>query len=354
MTIVLEQPAVGGVLDAHWHARSLADLFPAFFETLGTIASGMLPLLDGLQIAINVAAVAQQVATLLPEIPNAAELALNAAINVAIELLIDQIENLRNAGQSLILLPPTPGGYRGTARLIRQALLNFADAQRPDFEPIATVAGWGIIAAADLATIQAIIDAFRKLFAASDRLAAQSGIVLAVPTKFLDPFAANKVAGRAAPIDTPPWMRARIVDLIPGADDAFDRLVGALRSLKSPLPTLPIIDYLEFLNRIIARIRAILELVAAIVALLQALFVDIPVRIIQFDAQFGTTQDIADSLTAWFNPSQPILADVPDNLFTCGVFAVIGSAEPFTVETQIDLLRSLFLPTPSATPPGGP
>jgi hypothetical protein len=337
--------ALGGTLEATWFETSLADMFPDTVAAIGAVAEGMTPLLDALQVALNLVAGAQQAAVILPEIPNAALLVLDAAIAAAIQIVIDQVENLRNAGHALILLPVTPGGYKGAARTIRSALLNTRDNQRPSFTPGATVAGWGVIAAADVGTIQKIVDAFQALFLASDKLAAQSNVVKAtISLNFPDPFAAQKVAGRPAPQNTPQWLRVRIVDLIPGADDAFDNLIGALKSLRPPPITLPILDYLDFLNRIIARIKAVLLLVTAFVVLLRALFVDIPVKIIEFDAQFGSTQDIADSIPAWFNTSQPILSDVPDDLHTCGIFAVIGSEDPFTPGLQMDLLRTLILP----------
>lgn len=352
MAAITEAKAVGGTLEATWFETSLSKLVPKFFtEILGPTAEGLTAALEGLRAAIVLVTGAQAISQVLLEAPDVALTILGTAIDVAILAVESQIENIRNTGHSMIILPVTPGGYKGASRIVRSALLNTRDNQRPIFLPGATVAGWGIIAAADIGTINKLLAAIQALFLASDGLAAQSNTVrTTLSLNFPDPFAAQKIVGRPAPQNTPQWLRVRIVDLIPGADDAFDHLIGALRSLLVPIPpfTFPFVDYLEFVNRIINRILAILLVVTHIVALLQALFVDIPVKIIEFDAQFGSTQDIADSIPAWFSTSQPILADVPDDLYTCGIFAVIGSEDPFSPGAQMDLLRTLILPTPSA------
>lgn len=348
MPVPSQADAVGGTLSAQWHAKSLADLFPDFFTLISVAAQTTLTALTPLEAAIDIITLAQSAATLLPSVPNVAIAILNAAIDIALATVINQINNIRNSGQAFAILPPTPGGLKGASRVIRQALLNVRDNQRPAFQPGATVAGWAIIAAADIGTIQKIISAIQALFASSDAMVAKSNTVRAtVSLNFPDPFSAQKVSGRPAPQNTPQWLQVRIVDLIPGADDAFDNLISALNSLKTPIDqmiSLPIIDYIAFINKILGRIKAILAFVVALIVLLQSLFLDIPIKVLEFDAQFGSTQDIADSISPWFSTAQPILSDVPDNLYTCGVFSVIGSEDPFSPALQMDTLRLLFLP----------
>lgn len=346
--MIAQQAASGGVLQGTWFATSLADLLPGPIKALGDTVAALDPVLTTLKIALEVTATAQSIAVLAVELPTVADAAMQVATTLAIEVAVSLVESLRSSGQSFIIMPPTPGGMRGASGVIRSALLNLRDQQRPNFGPFSFVAGWGIVAAADLGTIQGIVDAIRALFLAVDGLAAQANYVKTTPTlTFPDPFAINKLIGRAAPQNVPPWVAARIVDLIPGAEDALDTLVAALKSLKPPPISLPLADYLEFLNRYIARIQAILALIAAIITLLEALFLDIPVKVIEFEEQIGSTQDISDSVAAWF-AGQPILADVTDDLYTCGIFSVIGSVEPASVGLQMGILQSLFLPTPSS------
>jgi hypothetical protein len=348
--MIAQQTATGGVLQATWFADSLLNRIPGALVALGGIATGLNPLLEALGDALTAVTVAQEIAVLLPELPNAADLLLTAAINLVIDTIVSLVESLRSSGQSFIILPPTPGGMRGASGVIRAALMNARDPQRPNFGPFSFVAGWGMIAAADLGTIQRIVDAFNALFLAVDGLAAQANFVKTVPTlTFPDPFAINKLVGRAAPQNVPPWVAARIVDLIPGSEDALDTLVAALKSLRAKPINLPLSDHFAFLQKIIARIKAILAIVIAIVTLLQSLFLDIPVKIIEFEEQIGSTQDISDSVAAWFAPGQSILSDVGDQLYTCGIFSVIGSIEPASVGAQLSLLQSLILPTPSAS-----
>lgn len=353
MTVTLsplptQAPAAGGVLEASWNATSLSKLFPKAFELLGELIDGLhlKEAFEALQIALKVAATAQQASALLVALPDALMAALDIVLGKLIDEIAAQIDNFRNTGQSVLILPPTPGGMRGATRVIRAALLNVRDNQRPNFQPGATVAGWAIIAVADVGTTKKIVDAITLLFTSSDKLAAQSAAKTTISLNFPDPFAAQKIAGRPAPQNTPKWLRARVIDMIPGGDEAFDQLIAGLKSMRPPPfnPLGPLSDYLKMIDRYIQRILAILIVITAIVTLLRTLFIDVPVKILEFDAQFGSTQDIADSLSPWFATSQPILSDVPDDLYTCGVFAVIGGEDPLSPGVQMDALRLLFLP----------
>lgn len=346
----LPQQHVAATLEATLFSANLSQLAPGFFQDIQPVLETFRVALTAAEIALEILIALSALAVFVADLPDALDAAVLILSNALLAVVASKIDDLRNTGFSVLILPIAPGGMAGAAKTLRAALLNARDPKRPAFGPLSFLAGWGIIAAAPIEQIQAVFDAITQLVLLGQG-GLQSGIVNAKPANvFFDPFAANKVAGSARPLNLPPWMALRIVDFVPGSEDALGALAAWLRSMITPVYVPPIVDYTNFVKALFDRIIAMIALIETVIALLLSIFSDVPCKIVEFDAQVGSTQDLVDSIPRWFDPGSPILSDVPAGDYTCGLFAVSGSVDPVTPSAAMSLLRDLFLPTPDPTP----
>lgn len=338
-------------LQATWFSTNLSDLVPGLFDAVQPALEVLRISLTAAEVILEVLVILSALAIFVVDLPDLLDVAFQLAGNIILAVVSSKIDDLRQTGFSAIVLPITPGGMAGCAAGIKAALQNARDPRRPNFAPFSFLAGWAIVAAAPVGQIKAIFDAITKLLTLTERLQNQTGLLPVKPSGvFLDPFAANKAAGRARPLNLPPWVGVRLVDFVPGTDDALQALAAWARAMMTPIRLPPFGEYAAFIHAYFARLIAMITLIETLIALILTIFQDIPCKLLEFDVQVGSTQDLIDSIPRWFDPNGPALADVPPDWSTCGIFSVIGGVEPVTPAAQLELLRALFLPTPDPQP----
>jgi len=282
-------------------------------------------------------------------------------INQLIAQVEDLINSVRETGASLLIVPPGVGGVQRIEQQFRLALLNEADGSRPTFGLPATRQGTaptsfvGVLGAfingPDFKDIQEGFDLLNNVFAFIDKVKSISLNVFEVikddPSRALDfffPNYQNQVnAGTARPIGVPRWITIRLVDLIPGADDALSEATDYLNGVSDWVPKSAATEFLDFLSRQIARATAFVDSINSSINQINGAFVGLPAQVFIVTPFEGSTLDLAAAASDIFNPAKNTgLQAVSAQSYTAGVLCVFGGPSASIVSTSQDLFNDFI------------
>lgn len=289
--------------------------------------------------------------------------ALTAAQAVA-STLRNQLNDIREAGMHLLLIPPRRGGYVEFGNNIRLHLLDTSDPRRPLLSSSSNIGAAGCFAyasnniAADLLltslTDFVLFKEDLKKASGFDKVSAtaletlQSGRDKLAVVDMYWSHLKQQLRGTA---QRPPvefkesvWLSATLADFIPGVNELFSRVDTLISSMTSMIPTTSqITKYLQFIGNQVSTFSALVSDVKDLIDYGLSLFTSLPLRVFGIPTFLGGTDELAQFIPTAFSTTQSVLADVPDNSWCTGIIFVWGGLTSADA-SGVELIFKTLLP----------
>lgn len=343
---------------AHWEDTSLAELAP---QTLAVLANGVAAIQTGVSAlnAIQAAAAALIPPTTITPSHAAAVAAAAAALAAA---TADLIEDVRNTGIHLLVVPPSSGGSEHFARHLEMCLRDEGHPERPQFSQSAYLVVYGLLMESEdagtvLTNFNNLMAIFVQTQAAADLLlpffpgqpgAFQKTRELVDETNpqevlsFVEHFFKNQLNNTARPLDRCLWRSQTVNDLLPlSAQDILKRSQRTLEGIAVWAASDPFSAYLVFLERILTELTAQITAITDSLAAMLSLFVDTEVRSFEVSPFTGGTAALADGTSDIFGQASEFTPS-PNSSITGGLVWVGGSATQAGAQAILDTFNMLF------------
>jgi hypothetical protein len=328
-------------LDVTIKRVSLKDLLP---DSLVDIAQALNPITAAL---VDANRALGTIASALETVSIAAS-SVNSTVVTAATLALSGLQaivsDVRNAGIYMLMVPPTKGGLNGFSSFVRRNLYNVSDPNRPVFSSEAYVYSFGMFGFAISNDVtQSIFSAINGAFASTDSIKRAAGIdKLEKLGETYPHMYQNQLALTARPLVPSPWVKINVVKFIPGFEDILYQTEALLKGLMATVKEAPIAKFIRFLNRSIATIANVMKQIQDVIDYINNCFTELPIVFFGMDdAQVGGTMAIAGSLSSWFSNTRPEIADVTNNCYTTGLFAVGGGP---SAPAEYIAIQSLIFP----------
>lgn len=332
-------------LTIEWSDVNLEDFLPT--DIIDLVESTLVPITDFISLSADALAASFELIKLTSGyIPPVVDPIL-AAIQATIALLSAQLNDLKNAGGSLMLIPPRPGGTTTFGNTLRSALANTRNPEVPIFSELAVVAAFGLLAyAPDSVAIRLPYDAIVSSVSVSDNIIRKLKIDVLVGTGKFESHDRNfKIAKSASPQPDTPWTTIQASYFIPKSGEIIETIIQYLGAVNTQIATNPLDDMIALANQTAdqaAKIAADLQVTADFI---ESAFPNLPVKMFKVPPQSGGTASIAESSKDWFDTlQQTALIDVPSNAWTAGYIVVIGGPDFTQTQAIYDIWDDVFLP----------
>lgn len=344
---------------AQWEEKSLAELAP---QTLAVLANGVAALQTGVSTlnAIQAAAVALIPPTTIA--PSAAT-AVAAAAGALASATADLIEDVRNAGIHLLVVPPSSGGSTHFANHLELCLRDEGHAERPQFSQSSYLVVYGLLMESEdagtlLTNFNSLMTIFVQTQAAADLLlpfvpginpnAFQKTRALVDETNpkevlsFVEHFFKQQLNNTARPLDRCLWRSQTVNDLLPrSAQDILKRSQRTLEGIAVWAASDPFSAYLAFLERILTELTAQVTAITDSLAAMTSLFVDVEARSFEVSPFRGGTAALADGVSDIFGSASEFVHST-NSTITGGLVWVGGSATQEGAQAILDTFNTLF------------
>lgn len=332
-------------LNIEWSDVNLKDLLPTAIIDL--VQSTLVPITEFVSTsAVALKANLQIIKLASSFVPPTIDPVL-AGISATITVLSNQINDLKNAGGSLMLLPPQPGGTTTFGNTLRTALANTRNPEVPNYSENAYVAAFGLLCfAPDSVAIRLPYDSIKSGVSVSDNITRKLKIDTLIGTgKFQAHDLSFKIAKSATPQPDTPWTTIQASYFIPKAGEILEAIKQYLGAVNTQIVTNPLDNIIALAQQIADQATKIATDLQVTADFVESAFPDLPVKFFKVPPQSGGTLSISESSKDWFDTlQQTALNDVPSNAWTAGYIVVIGAPDPTSLQSIYDIWENVFLP----------
>lgn len=332
-------------LEVEWSDLNLEDLLPTAITTL--VQDLLVPITDFISTSAEASkAVFEVLKVTSGFIPPTVDPIL-AGVQATIDTLTNLINDLQNAGGSLLLLEPQKGGPNQFGNAIRTALANDRIPEVPVFSSDAYIAAFGVMGfAPDVVTIDLVRDDIVSGVSASDNIVGKLGIPTLVETaNFKSHDLKFKLAQSATPQPDTPWVTVQASQFIPKSEEIATDIKAYLSGTNTSIALNPLDELIALAQNVADSATQIATDLQTTAEFLESLFPDTSVKFFKLAPTEGGTEELSEATKDWFDTTtQENLSDVPKNSYTTGYIVVMGAPDLTELQTIYDIWDDLFLP----------
>lgn len=328
-----------------WQDVNLADMLPE--EITDLVQDVLVPITDFIGGAAEVSKATFQLlkstTEYIPPVIDPTLLGIQASIGILTEL----INNLENAGGSLLVIPPSPGGLNQFGNVIRTQLSNKRNQEVPNYPPTAYAGAFGAVAyAPDLVAIRLIHDKIVLNVSVDDNIERKLGTdTLVGSTKFAAHDLKFKLARTASPQPDTPWVTVKASQLIPKSGEIAENIKQYLSGINTQIAASPFDSLIDLAQATIDSATAIAANLQTTADFIESVFPDTPLKFYKVEPKVGGSAGIFESTKDWFDITKHTeIEDVPENGWVTGYIVVFGASDLTSAQDIYTIWNDLLLP----------
>lgn len=268
-------------------------------------------------------------------------------IQASVDSLSSLLNDLENAGGTLLVVPPIQGGLDGFGNFIRSQLSNLRKPDVPNFSEEAFIGSFGALAyAPDLVSIELIHDDLVAQVSVDDNLIRKLQLDTLVDTATYHSHSLKyKIAKTASPQPDSPWVTLQASQFIPKSGEITEDIRAYLSGINTQVAVNPLDDIIALAQGSIDNATALASSLQTTAEFIESVFPDLPLKFFKQSATDGGTAGLSESTKDWFDKTKhPELAEIPNNSWMSGYIVVWGGPDFDSVQNIYDIWNDLFLP----------